>query len=384
MGAPNSQQAAGPSPQPMPSVDLEMGSDCDAQLPAALTTAEDHLMRDATVTPLPLQPMGLQIETATNEVNDQTSRMEDIQTVRKVAVKPSGYIPPFFIVAPPVFVFRATSIIIGRRRTYSEAFSDEKQPYMPSKKPKREVSQREESDNTNPCIASVSSVYVPLPIHTVTATTSVPNIGVPSNVQQVASVPEKVILGKRRNYEDAFSAEEEHLIPANPEGYVPPPETTTAHWSHEDAFSTGHEDRSPKKHKFDHEFSPELAFEIELEAMMRGFAELSIDYPAGASKSQKVVRKATRYRAGGRRKTGGVVVVNGMAYKSPRAYLLLCVYISSFLMSPSCRCWTCTSSYQEPQTLRMRQACSSSHRKGTCRRGERAHCHTHCRCPSPY
>jgi len=30
-----------------------------------------------------------------------------------------------------------------------------------------------------------------------------------SNVQQVASVPEKVILGKRRNYEDSFSAEED-------------------------------------------------------------------------------------------------------------------------------------------------------------------------------
>jgi len=339
MGAPNSQQAAGPSPpQPMPSVDLEMDSDCDAQLPAALTTAEDHLMRDATVTPLPLQPMDLQVETATNEVNDQTSRMEDIQTVRKAVVKPSGYVPPFFIVAPPVFVFRATSIIIGRRRTYSEAFSDEKQPYTPSKKPKREVpSQREESDNVNPSVASsraASSDYVPPPIHTVTAAASFPNIGALSNVQQVTSVPEKVILGKRRNYEDAFSAEEDHLIPANPEGYVPPPETTTAHWSHEDAFSSGHEDRSSKKHKFDHEFSPELAFEIELEAMMRGFAEMSIDYPTGASKSQKVVRKATRYRAGGRREAGGVVFVNGMAYKSPRAYLLLCVYISSFLMCP--------------------------------------------------
>ena len=320
MGAPNSQQAAGPSPQPMPSVDLEMGSDCDAQLPAALTTAEDHLMRDATVTPLPLQPMDLQVETATNEVKDQTSRMEDVQTVRKAAVKPSGYVPPFFIVAPPMFVFRATSTIIGRRRTYSEAFSDEKQPYIPSKKPKREVpSQREESDNVNPSVASSSassSVYVSPPVHTVTPAASIPNNVVPLNVQQIASVPEKVTLGKRRNYEDAFSAEEEPLIPANPEGCIPPPET---HWSHDDAFSTGHEDRSSKKHKFDHDFSPELAFEIELEAMIRGFAELSIDYPAGASKPQKVVRKATRYRAGGRREAGGVVVVNGMAYKSPRA-----------------------------------------------------------------
>jgi hypothetical protein len=215
-------------------------------------------------------------------------------------------------------------IIIGRRRTYSEAFSDEKQRYIPSKKPKREVpSQHEESDNADPSVASsiaASSVYVPPPIHTVNAATSVSNIGAPSNVQQVVSVPEKVILGKRRNYEDAFSAEEEHLIPANPEGYVPPPETTTAHLSHEEAFYTGHEDRSSsKKYKFDHEFSPELAFEIELEAMIRGFAELSIDYPAGASKPQKVVRKATRYRAGGRRGAGGVVFVNGMAYKSPRA-----------------------------------------------------------------
>ena len=318
----------------MPSADLEMDSDCDAQPPGALTTAEDHLMRDATLTPLPLQSMGLQIENATNEVKDQTSRMEDIQTIPKAAVKPSGYVPPFFIVAPPVFVFRATRI--GRRRTYSEAFSDENQRYIPSKKPRREVpSQSEETDNAKPSVASSSassSVYVPPPVHTVTAAASNPNNVVPSNVQQVASVPEKVILGKRRNYEDAFSTEEEHLIPANHKEYVPPPETTTAHWSHENAFSTGHEDRSSKKHKFDHEFSPELAFEIELEAMIRGFAELSIDYPAGASKSQKVVRKATRYRAGRRRGAGGVVVVNGMAYKSPRAYLLLCVYISSFLM----------------------------------------------------
>ena len=325
MGAPNSQHAAGPShPQPMPSVDLEMDSDCGAQLIGPFTTAEDHLMRDATVTPLPLQPMGLQIETTTNEVKDQTSRMEDIQTVRKAAVKPLGYVPPFFIVAPPVFVFRATGIIIGRRRTYSEAFSDEKQRYIPSKKPKREVpSQREESDNANPSVASssaASSVYVPPLIHTFTAAISVPNIGVPSNVQQVASVPEKAILGKRRNYEDAFSAREEHSIPANPEGCIPPLGTTTAHWSHEEAFYIGHEDgSSSKKHKFDHEFSPELAFEIELEAMIREFAELSIDYPAGASKPQKVVRKATRYRAGGRRGAGGVVVVNGMVYKSPRA-----------------------------------------------------------------
>ena len=335
MGAPNSQHAAGPSPQLMPSVDLEMGSDCDAQLPAALTVAEDHLMRDAIVTPLPLQPTDLQTETPTNEVNDQTSRMEDIQTIPKAAVKPLGYVPPFFIVAPPVFVFRATRV--GRRRTYSEAFSDEKQRYMPSKKPKHEVpSQREESDNAKPSVASSSaapSVYVPPLIHTVTVATSVLNICAPSNVQQVASVPEKVTLGKRRNYEDAFSAGEEHSIPANPEGCVPPPETTAARRSHEEAFYTDHEDgNSSKKHKFDHEFSPELAFEIELEAMIRGFAELSIDYPAGASKSQKVVRKATRYRAGRRRGAGGVVVVNGMAYKSPRAYLLLCVYISSFLM----------------------------------------------------
>jgi hypothetical protein len=366
MDAPNSQQAAGSlPPQPMPSVDLEMDSNCDTQLPAALTTAEDHLMRDATVTPSPLQPMDLQTETPINEVNDQTNRMEDIQTIPKAAVNPSGYIPSFFIVAPPLFVFRATTsaklhpsgtpgarragrnqtsifsmatyrrsrrhktfmpqnlIIIGRRRTYSEAFSDEKQRYIPSKKPKREVpSQHEESDSDDPSVASsiaASSVYVPPLTLTVNAATSVPNIGAPSNVQQVVSVPEKVILGKRRNYEDIFSAEEEHLIPANPEGYVPPLETTTAHWSHEDAFSTGHEDRSSKKHKFDHEFSPELAFEIELEAMIRGFAELSIDYPAGASKPQKVVRKATRYRAGGRRGAGGVVFVNGMAYKSPRA-----------------------------------------------------------------
>ena len=347
-------------------------------------------MRDATVTPLPPQPMVLQTETAANEVKEQISRMEDIQTVQKAAVKPSGYVPPFFIVAPPVFVFRATRI--GRRRTYSEAFSDEKQRYIPSKKPKREVpSQSEENDNANPSVASSrasSSVYVPPLVHTVTAAASNPNNVVPSNVQQVASVPEKVILGKRRNYEDAFSTEEEHLIPANPEGYVPPPETTTAHWSHKDAFSTGHEDRSSKKHKFEHEFSPELAFEIELEAMMRGFAELSIDYPAGASKSQKVVRKATRYRAGGRCGTGGVVVVNGMAYKSPRAYLLLCVYVSSFLM--------CHSIIQvsdlhvkllRTQALRMRQACSSSHREGTChRRGARARsCSRSCsRCPSPH
>src|SRR5258708_39780612 len=102
MDAPNSQQAAGSlPPQPMPSVDLEMDSNCDTQLPAALTTAEDHLMRDATVIPLPLQPMDLQTEAPTNEVNDQTSRMEDIQTIPKAAVNSSGYIPSFFIVAPP-------------------------------------------------------------------------------------------------------------------------------------------------------------------------------------------------------------------------------------------------------------------------------------------
>jgi hypothetical protein len=188
--------------------------------------------------------MDLQIETATNEVKDQPSRMEDIQTVPKAAVKQSGYVPPFFIVAPPVFVFGA--IVIGLRRTYSEAFPDEKQPYVPSKNAKREVlSQGEEIDNANPSFASSSAG----------SATSVPNTGAPANVQQDASVTEKVILGKHRNYEEAFSTEEEH--------------------------PSEHEDRdSSKKYKFDHDFSPELAFE--LQAMMRGFAKLSIDYPAGA------------------------------------------------------------------------------------------------------
>ena len=324
MGAPNFQQAAGPSrSQPVPSIDLEMASDEDTQFPAMLITADDHLMRDLTVTPLPLQPMDMQIETATNEVHDHTSRMEDIQTVPKTAVKPLGYVPAFFIVAPPVFVFCATSI--GRRRTYSEAFADGKQRYILSKKKaKREVpSQREESDDANPSAAihnAASSVYVPLPVHTATASTSsVPNIGAPSNVQQDASVLEKSILGKRRNYEDAFSTVE-HPIPVNAEGFVPPPETTPAPQSQGDAFSTDydHEDRSSKKYKFDHEFYPDLAFEIGLEAMMRGFAELSIDCPAGVFKPQKIVGKVTRYRAGGRREAGGVVFVNGVACKRPR------------------------------------------------------------------
>jgi hypothetical protein len=102
-------------------------------------------------------------------------------------------------------------------------------------------------------------------------------------------------LGKRRNYEEAFSTEEEQV--------------NSEHGGHD----------SSKKYKFDHDFSPELAFEIELEAMTRGFAKLNIDYPAGATKCQKVVRKVTRYRAGGRREAGGVAFVNGMAYKSPRA-----------------------------------------------------------------
>ena len=112
MGAPNSQQAAGPPhPQPVPSVDLGMGSDCDPQLPTILTTAE--------------QPMDLQIETATNEVKNQTSRMEDIQTVPKATVKQSGYVPPFFIVTLPVSVFGAIVIapIQKRFRTRSSLIS---------------------------------------------------------------------------------------------------------------------------------------------------------------------------------------------------------------------------------------------------------------------
>ena len=108
-----------------------MGSDCDSQLPPILTTDE--------------QPMDLEFETATNEVKDQSSHMEDIQTV----VEQSGYVPPFFIVAPPMFVFGV--IVIRRRRTYAEAFPEEKQRYIPSKKCKREVpSQGHENDNANP------------------------------------------------------------------------------------------------------------------------------------------------------------------------------------------------------------------------------------------
>jgi hypothetical protein len=320
MGAPNSQQAAGPShPQPVSSVDLEMGSDCDSQL-AILTTAENPVMRDATCIPLPLLPMDLQIDSATNEVKDQPSDMEDIQTVPKAAVKQSGYVPPFFIVAPPLFVFGAVVIVIGRRRTYSEAFPNEKQPSVPSKS--EILSQGEEIDNANPSVASpsaASSVSVPPPVHTVTAAAFLTATVAPSNIQQDTSVAEKVILGKFRNYEDAFSTEEEHPIPVNAEGYVPPPGTTTARRSQEDALFTCYEDRSSKKYKFDHEFSPELAFEIELEAMTRGFAKLSIDYSAGVSKSQKAVKKVTRYRAGGRREVSGVVLVNGIVYKSPRA-----------------------------------------------------------------
>ena len=311
MVAPNSQQAAGPSyhQQPVSSADLEMGSDCDSRLPPILTTDE--------------QSMDLQDETVTNEVKDQPSHMEDIQTV----VEQLGYVPPFFIVAPPVFVFGV--IVIRRRRTYSEGFPDEKQRYIPSKKCKREVpSQGQENDNANPSVASssgMSSVFVPPPVYAVTSTTSVPNTVAPLDIQQDASVTEKVILSKRRNYDEAFSAKEEDHIPVNSEGCVPPPKTTTAPWSYEDAFSTGYEEPCSKRYKFDHDFSPELAFEIELEAMTRWFAALSIDYPAGASKSQKVVRKVTRYRAGGLRGASGVAFVNGMAYKSPRAYLLPCL-----------------------------------------------------------
>ena len=143
---------------------------------------------------------------------------------------------------------------------------------------------------------------------TVISGTSVPNTVVPYNIQQD---------------DEALSAEEDHTL-VNSEGYVPPPKNTTAPCSYEDAFST--------RYKFDHDFSPELAFEIELEAMTRGCAALSIDYLTGASKSQKVVRKVTRYRAGGLRGAGGLAFVNRMAYKSPREYLLLCVYIFSLLM----------------------------------------------------
>ena len=316
MGAPNSEQAAGPScDQPVPSGDLDMGSDCESQLPLILTTDE--------------QPMDLEIDTATNEVKDQSSHMEDIQTV----VEQSGYVPPFFIVAPPVFLFGV--IVIRRRRTYAEAFPDEKQRYIPSKKCKCEVpSQGQENDNANPSVASSSTaplVSVAFPVDTVTYTTSVPDTLAPYNVQQDASVTENVILGKRRTYDEALSVEEDHM-PVNSEGYVPPLKTTTAPWSYEDAFSTAYEEPCSKRSKFDHDFSPELAFEIELEAMTRAFAALSIDCSAGASKSQKVARKVTRYRAGGLRGAGGVAFVNGMPYKSPRAYLLLCVYTFSLLM----------------------------------------------------
>ena len=221
------------------------------------------------------------------------------------------------VVAPMQRPFRRRSNVISRQRSASGRYLLKA---MKTTTPTLSVASS----------SVASSVYVYPPVHTVTYATSVSNTVAPYNVQQDASVTENVILGKRRTYDEALSAEEDRTL-VNSEGYVPPLETTTAPWSYEDAFSTAYEEPCSKRYKFDHDFSPELAFEIELEAMTRGFAALSIDYSAGASKSQKVVRKATRYRAGGLRGAGGVAFVNGMPYKSPRAYLL-CVYTFSLLM----------------------------------------------------
>ena len=81
-----------------------------------------------------------------------------------------------------------------------------------------------------------------------------------------------------------------------------------------------------------------------------------------------------------------------LASAASSVYVLLPVVRSFFSVFTSLRCWyvrlhrcwTCISSYQEPQILRMRHVCSSSHREGPCRgrHHERGHCHY--RSPSPY
>ena len=95
-----------PSYQFSPSVDFEMGSDCDSQTAVVLTTDEDYVMRDVSA----LQSLDngkVQIDTVTNFV-DQLRRMDDIRTVPNPAVLSSFSVPPFFPLAP--FTFTASFI----------------------------------------------------------------------------------------------------------------------------------------------------------------------------------------------------------------------------------------------------------------------------------
>ncbi|KIM44328.1 hypothetical protein M413DRAFT_433741 [Hebeloma cylindrosporum] len=283
--------------------------------PAAnVPIADDHLMSEAaSIKPQP--DLEMRIDDETDEIKAQVSHMEDIQTIPKASVKPCGYVPSFFIVAPLEFVFgSAFPPIIGHRRTYSEAFSVEERFYgtSPRKKSKRYVPQ--ECDDADPSVASssaASSVTVLPPFVSVA-----PSIDIALTSAASVGPTLAYISSKRRSHEEAFSTEEDHPLPVNDSNYVPPRETTTA--GCEDALSTSYEGhRSPKRCKVAHDFSPELACEMELEATTRGFATSTI--VSGASKRQTVMRKGTRYRAGGLRGDDGVVVVDGMESKSSRA-----------------------------------------------------------------
>ncbi|KIM44322.1 hypothetical protein M413DRAFT_433719 [Hebeloma cylindrosporum] len=248
--------------------------------PAAnVPIADDHFMSEAAS--IQRQPdREMRIDDEVDEIKAQVSHMEDIQTIPKASVKPYGYVPSFFIVAPLEFVFGSVfPPIIGHRRTYSEAFSVEERFYgtSPRKKSKRDVPQ--ESDNADPSVAScsaASSVTVLSPFVSVAPSIDIALTSAASMAPTVAH-----ISGKR-------------------------------HFQGDLRGSSG-----PKRCKVAHDFVPELAFEMELEATTSGFASPTI--ASGAFKRQTVVRKGTRYRAGGLRGDEGVVVVDGMESKSSRA-----------------------------------------------------------------